>query len=182
MMTAEDVVRVLDLLEREGIHVWLDGGWGVDALLGEQTRGHADLDIALRHEVVPRFLQSMESAGFSVLSGGQPMNFVMSDAEDHQVDVHLVDFSETRFADDGGLVYGPKGLAYEVGGLDGVGTILGRRVACETPEYQIKSHTGYEPGENDFRDVLALHERFGITLPPPFDAERRVQDSNDLSP
>jgi hypothetical protein len=33
-MPAEEVVAIVDVLESAGIVVWLDGGWGVDALLG----------------------------------------------------------------------------------------------------------------------------------------------------
>jgi lincosamide nucleotidyltransferase A/C/D/E len=33
---AEDVVEVVAFLEGLGVEVWLDGGWGVDALLGRQ--------------------------------------------------------------------------------------------------------------------------------------------------
>ena len=46
-MSAEDAVELLKLFERHHITVWVDGGWGVDALLGEQTRLHNDLDLAL---------------------------------------------------------------------------------------------------------------------------------------
>ena len=42
MMNADAVVEVLAALENASVQVWLDGGWGVDALLGEQTRGHTD--------------------------------------------------------------------------------------------------------------------------------------------
>jgi lincosamide nucleotidyltransferase A/C/D/E len=39
MMTAADILRVIRALEDRDITVWRsDGGWGVDALLGEQTR------------------------------------------------------------------------------------------------------------------------------------------------
>ena len=34
MMTATDVVEVLDRLDAASLEAWLDGGWGVDALLG----------------------------------------------------------------------------------------------------------------------------------------------------
>jgi hypothetical protein len=40
MLDASDVVVVLDQLERAGLVVWLDGGWGVDALLGYRGRPH----------------------------------------------------------------------------------------------------------------------------------------------
>src|SRR6516225_11109224 len=38
MMTADDVVFILDRLEAAGIATWLDGGWAVDAVLGDVTR------------------------------------------------------------------------------------------------------------------------------------------------
>jgi hypothetical protein len=50
-MDAANLLRVVGHLEAEGIDVWLDGGWGVDALLGQETREHDDLDLVaeLRH-------------------------------------------------------------------------------------------------------------------------------------
>lgn len=37
-MDTQSLLAVVDLLEADGIDVWLDGGWGVDALLERQTR------------------------------------------------------------------------------------------------------------------------------------------------
>ena len=54
-MEAPDLVEVLDLIDRSGVTVWLDGGWGVDALLGKQMREHDDVDlIAERRRAQPR--------------------------------------------------------------------------------------------------------------------------------
>jgi lincosamide nucleotidyltransferase A/C/D/E len=50
MMTADDVLEVIDALEGAGVSVWIDGGWGIDALVGEQTRPHDDLDVVIRIE------------------------------------------------------------------------------------------------------------------------------------
>ncbi|MGH0035700.1 MAG: nucleotidyltransferase domain-containing protein [Myxococcota bacterium] len=44
-MNEDAVLEVLETLEGAGVRAWLDGGWGVDALLGERTREHADLTI-----------------------------------------------------------------------------------------------------------------------------------------
>jgi lincosamide nucleotidyltransferase A/C/D/E len=44
----DDVLDVLDRLNAAGIEWWVDGGWGVDALLGEETRTHNDLDLVIR--------------------------------------------------------------------------------------------------------------------------------------
>ncbi len=30
------------MLQKLGIQIWVDGGWGVDALLGEETRIHKE--------------------------------------------------------------------------------------------------------------------------------------------
>jgi hypothetical protein len=45
VMTAGDVLSVLDLLRRANVEVWVGGGWGIDALVGAQTRDQRDLDL-----------------------------------------------------------------------------------------------------------------------------------------
>jgi lincosamide nucleotidyltransferase A/C/D/E len=47
MMAHAAVAAALDCLENHAITVWLDGGWGIDALVGEQTRKHDDLDLVV---------------------------------------------------------------------------------------------------------------------------------------
>ena len=43
-MKAQDVLELYTLLQAHGVQIWIDGGWGVDALLERQTRPHKDLD------------------------------------------------------------------------------------------------------------------------------------------
>jgi lincosamide nucleotidyltransferase A/C/D/E len=52
-MTSGDVVDFYKIVTQLGVDLWIDGGWGVDALLGEQTRPHRDLDIAIQQKDVP---------------------------------------------------------------------------------------------------------------------------------
>ena len=59
-----DVTWFLGLTDDAGIDVWLDGGWGVDALLGEQTRPHQDLDIALQTADGAALKPALEAQGF----------------------------------------------------------------------------------------------------------------------
>jgi lincosamide nucleotidyltransferase A/C/D/E len=174
MMRDRDVLDVLDLLCAHRIDVWVDGGWNVDALLGVQTRPHNDLDLVIDHVDVARYRAAMVSAGFETKPTADAMehNFVMVDAAGREVDVHLVDRTSTMPGPAGVDVYGPKGLAYEVGALDATGTIAGRSVQCCTAEFVVRSHTAYEPDLDDARDVYALHERFGIPLPTMYERFR----------
>jgi hypothetical protein len=46
-MSITDVHEVLGALDDAGVPVWVDGGWGVDALVRMQSREHGDLDLAI---------------------------------------------------------------------------------------------------------------------------------------
>ena len=47
-VSAVDVGSVLAIAHRAGFdRVWIAGGWGVDALVGRQTRIHSDLELAV---------------------------------------------------------------------------------------------------------------------------------------
>ena len=56
-MPAWAVREVVDWLHQARIRVWLDGGWGVDALLGRETRPHHDVDIIVSVSDVPKLLE-----------------------------------------------------------------------------------------------------------------------------
>jgi lincosamide nucleotidyltransferase A/C/D/E len=167
-MTASDVVELLGWLEQHGIDAWLNGGWGVDALVGHQTRNHDDLDITISAADRAAYSAAMEAAGFRTLRVDNDFNWVLVDGRGRLVDVHLVDFSETTVTDSGVSMYGPAGLPFEVGSLEGRGTIADKSVRCETADFQVRGHTGYTTDENDYRDVLALCQVFDIEIPPVF--------------
>jgi lincosamide nucleotidyltransferase A/C/D/E len=61
----QEVVRVIEALEAAGVECWVDGEWGVDALLGRQTRPHQDLDLAIPLVKVPDAVEVLERMGFS---------------------------------------------------------------------------------------------------------------------
>jgi len=83
-MSADVVVQLLQLFEQHGIEVVVDGGWGVDALLGEQTRFHADLDIAVEHKDVPKLRALLEARGYKdvLRDDTRDCNFVMAMSRD----------------------------------------------------------------------------------------------------
>jgi lincosamide nucleotidyltransferase A/C/D/E len=44
-MRAASALGLLDALRQVGVEACVGGGWAVDALVGEQTREHSDLDL-----------------------------------------------------------------------------------------------------------------------------------------
>jgi lincosamide nucleotidyltransferase A/C/D/E len=62
-MEAQDLLETTHLFEENRIKVIIDGGWAEDALLGEQTRSHEDLDIAMTHKYVTLARQLLEARG-----------------------------------------------------------------------------------------------------------------------
>lgn len=161
-MKASDVVEFLKLCEENDIEIIIDGGWGVDALLGKQTRIHQDLDIALQHKYVPKLRQLLEARGYKDIprDDTRECNYVMGDNKGHAIDFHSFTLDEK-----GNLIFG---IAYPLESLTGTGTIHGHPVKCISPEWMVKFHTGYDLDEIDYRDVLALCEHFGIPLPKEY--------------
>jgi lincosamide nucleotidyltransferase A/C/D/E len=162
-----DAARVLDLLAHlEGlrIEVWLDGGWAIDALLGEQMRPHDDLDLVSRFDDSARIEEALGDHGYVLAGGGLPHSFELVDAQGHQVDVHPAAFNP-----DGDGVYQMDGggeWIFPASGFGGVGRILGRAVPCLTPEVVLVNHTtGYALDEEHERDARALAERYSLPLP-----------------
>jgi lincosamide nucleotidyltransferase A/C/D/E len=161
-MEASEVVRLVSLLEDGGVTVWLDGGWDVDALTGEQLREHDDLDLVVELAVVPALTTMLLEAGYRVVAGAPPASVVLADPLGRQVDVHPVSFDQS-----GGVYRMEDGRewVYPAQGFLGAGRVAGRAVRCLTPEVQVLVHDGYELTEKDYRELRLLHERFGAALP-----------------
>ena len=62
-MTAEQVLTVMTRLIESGSEAWLDGGWGVDALLGKQTRDHHDLDLVVELTQIDAIEEMLKELG-----------------------------------------------------------------------------------------------------------------------
>ncbi|OGD97372.1 hypothetical protein A3A49_00975 [Candidatus Curtissbacteria bacterium RIFCSPLOWO2_01_FULL_38_11b] len=166
---AEDVVSLYRLLESESIEVWLDGGWAVDALLGEQTRSHADVDIVIQQKDVSKLRELLESRGYKDVERDDTSswNFVLVDDKGHEVDVHVIVFDEN-----GNGLYEPleKGVMFPSDSLIGKGEVNGLAVKCISAEYMVKfiSLWLFKLRDKDFKDVSALCDKFGIEYPEEY--------------
>ncbi len=163
-----DVSRVLDLLAAAGVGAHVDGGWGVDALLGEQTRPHADLDLAIARNAFARALDALHEHGFEIVRDDGCHVQVLADGDGTTVDLHAYDTSVVEVDEHGVRRHGGDGLAFEADGFDGIGTILGRTVACISPATLVRYHTGYAVDADDWHDVRLLCERFDLPVPTDY--------------
>jgi len=163
----KDAADLIALLEQNGFEVYVDGGWAVDALLGEQTRPHDDLDIAVPHAQVRQLRALLSTRGFCEQrrDDSSECNFVLVDEAGRRLDVH------SYTLDAAGLNVG--GVPYIGEQLTGRGVIAGYPVRCIPPEWLVKFHRGYELDDNDWHDVRLLCERFQIALPDEYLKFRR---------
>jgi lincosamide nucleotidyltransferase A/C/D/E len=183
MLDTSDVLVVLDQLDRAGLVVWLDGGWGVDALLGRHSRPHQDLDLVIARDDCPVAQGAIAGVGFQpdlTAVPGLPARLVLVDAGSRQVDLHPVVFDGhgNGWQELGGGAWG----AYPAEGLTGVGMVGGRQVRCLTPQLQVRHHLGYPLGASDRHDLGLLAERFGVAVPPaiqPWAGGHRPDRSSD---
>ena len=157
-----EVERILRLANITGVPLVVDGGWAVDALLGWQTRDHADLDLALDHLHLPKLLDFLSKLGYQHLWRDDQWehNFVLEDDQGHQVDLH------TYLTDEFGNIVG--GVKYPKEALTGKGCIAHMDVACIEPHHLVEFHTGYPLDTNDYQDVRYLCNLFKIELPKEY--------------
>jgi lincosamide nucleotidyltransferase A/C/D/E len=164
-MTSTSLVELLGLFDAAAIPVWLDGGWGVDALLQTQTRLHKDVDLILQVAHVSKLQELLRRRGFAVQQGTPPDSFVLANRAGLEVDIHAVSFDGQ-----GNGIYrmqNGQDWVYPAEGFGGRGVVEGREVRCLSATAQVYCHAyGYTPTAKDFRDMELLRQRFGVEIPP----------------
>ena len=166
MLSARDALTLCRLLEEGGVQFWVMGGWGVDALLGRETRPHKDLDIlasqtdlvALRalfgaHSFTLKRIWE-ESRWLGEGAGRWPTAFVAVDAQERELDVHLIEIRP-----DGSIIqrYDQQWpLPDSISALSARGTIAGEALTCVSKAAQLALHTGYDITDAHRRDLDLL--------------------------
>ena len=168
-MTSDGAVSILDRLDGADVRAWVDGGWGVDALIGEETRSHTDLDIALDRDDLEVARHVLESDGFAydrIVEPGLPARLVMRDERRRQIDLHPLVFdaqgNSWQQLSESGRAWG----LYPVDDLRATGVIGGRAVQCLSARLQLRFRLGYEWSERDEHDIRLLVQRFRLPAPP----------------
>lgn len=160
MVNKEDAIEIISYAVDNGIDIWLDGGWGVDALLGTQTKVHNDIDLFVEKINSKKFIDIIKEKGFSEIEEAYTTasHTVWKDTKGRIIDLHIFEFNEQ-----GNLVF--EGETYSGDVFSGIGKISNKVVKCISAENQVLFHLGYEHDENDVHDVRLLCERFNIPIP-----------------
>jgi lincosamide nucleotidyltransferase A/C/D/E len=161
---ARDVLEILAMFDHAKIEVWIEGGWGVDALLGAQSRDHGDLDLVVDAPRSDDARRVLEGNAFVCIYDDAPGRFSYQDARGREVDLSVA--AADRYGDRWNLNRrigrGDPDYPFE---CFVSGWIGGQRVQCLGPETQVLHHQGYEPEDVDRWDMGLLRERFDVALP-----------------
>ena len=135
-MTASDVLGVLRACAGAGIQGWIAGGWGVDALMGRQSRRHAHLDLIVADDpwIVSTAHRSICGLGLEYLLERRtpsllPRRLRYAGDDGRRIDLLPVDLGAPPF--DASDVDAPPFV---------MGTVAGRPVPCLSERLQRRLH------------------------------------------
>ncbi|HEX6500466.1 MAG TPA: hypothetical protein VF054_15755 [Micromonosporaceae bacterium] len=157
-MRDDQVVDLLDGFARVGVRVWIGGGWGVDAMLGRQTRDHGDLDLAVDAEHLDTALRLLTGQGFTTTTDWLPVRVELTGDDGQVVDLHPITFAADGSATQPGL----DGARFDYAAdAFTVGRIAGHPVPCLSVRQQLQFRQGYPPRPVDVHDVALLRSMTG---------------------
>jgi lincosamide nucleotidyltransferase A/C/D/E len=151
-MSATAVWTVLAELRRHGCRIWIGGGWGVDALVGRQTRPHRDLDLAVAAQDESTAVTALAGVGYEVETDWRPVRVELASPHGW-VDLHPVAFDDSGVGHQAGL--DGSSFSYPHDAFS-TGVIAGRMVPCLSRIQQVRFHTGYRPRAVDLHDLAQL--------------------------
>lgn len=152
-MNITDLFDVLDALQSAETPCWVAGGWGVDVLVGRQTREHRDVDLALDAAKETEALRALEALGYRIETDQRPARVELAAPQRRWADLHPVVFDDEgvgRQADlqGGFFVYPPDAFV--------TGTFQGRSIPCLSASQQLAFRSGYTLRDVDRHDIAQL--------------------------
>lgn len=156
-VTGSEALAVLDDFAAADIPVWIAGGWGIDALVGRQTRQHLDLDLLFNRDHEGLVIAMLERKAYSETVDWRPGRFVMNDGT-RELDLHPMEVLDAG----GAILHTHTDQRFAFRRIDFVeGRIDDRTVPCLSAAKQWEFHQGYEPTDKDRRDLELLKELLG---------------------
>lgn len=153
MTTKEDLLTVIKILEEASITYWIDGGWGIDILVGKQTRTHRDIDIDFDARYTEKLLKILKAHGYEVETDWTPTRIELYNEKLGYLDIHPFIINEDGTSKQADL----EGGWYEFE-ADYFGSAIfeGRTIPCISVKGQKVFHTGYELREVDKHDIKMI--------------------------
>lgn len=151
--TLEDLFFIIDILENLHITYWIDGGWGIDLLIGQQKREHRDIDIDFDAQHQEELLNKLKETGYTILTDWRPCRIELYHPQRSYLDIHP-------------LILHPDGSAKQATPYGGwyhfeanfftTTPFEGKTIPCISAEAQKLFHTGYPLREKDKTDMKNL--------------------------
>lgn len=151
--TKEDLMAVINLLEKSGIRYWIDGGWGVDILVGRQTRLHRDIDVNFDAQYTEKLLDMLLKYGYEVDTDWKPVRIELYSSKLGYLDIHPFILNEDGTSKQADLTGGYYEFEKD---YFGNAFFEGKTIPCISLKGQKIFHSGYELREKDKHDILIL--------------------------
>lgn len=149
----ENLIEVLNFLDDLKIKYWIDGGWGVDILLGKQNRVHRDIDVDFDGKFTDILLDALNVKGYTIITDWRPSRIELYHPKLGYIDIHPLIINEDGSAKQAGLNddwYDFKAEWFSSALFEE------RIIPCISAEAQKLFHSGYELREVDKIDLKNL--------------------------
>jgi lincosamide nucleotidyltransferase A/C/D/E len=130
----------------------IGGGWGVAVLVGQQTREHRDLDLAVDADALQACLDALTGPGYVIETDDLPVRIELATSQRGWVDVHPVNFGDSGYA----LQATPDGQFHYPAEAFTKGIQNGRVIPCLSAAQQRTFHSGSELQAKDRHDLAHL--------------------------
>lgn len=160
MANRESFLMIVDMLNSLNIRYWIEGGWGIDVLIGKQTRPHRDIDVDFDADYENVLLDRLAGIGYQIITDARPIRIELYHSVYGFIDIHPFILSEPgrmRQANpDGGWFDLDASWFSEA-------VFEGRIIPCVSTQGQRLFHSGYELREIDQADLKSLNDAFPQT-------------------
>ena len=157
MMTGHDVLRVLDALHVNGVSPVIQGGWGVDALLGRQTRLHKFVDLIVDEKEQDDILSALDALGYDEVDYVSRGRTELSQPDGRKISLHLLDEDLVQHSNEWRFQFPAQSL-------QGRGLIVGRPVRCLGADGHVLVQADRDLTDTVQADLCLLADQLGARL------------------
>ena len=156
-VSKESFLMIIDLLSDLNIRYWVEGGWGIDVLIGKQTREHRDVDIDFDATHEKELLKKLSEIGYQITIDQRPTRVELYHPNYGNIDIHPFVISESGSVKQAN----PEGGWFELASdWFTKSHYEGRKIPCVSIEGQRIFHSGYDLRAIDHADLSNLNAAY----------------------